>query len=125
MPTVMVLCASGNWGLAGVEKAMQDVIGPGRTASSLGLQWREIRDAGGYYDLDGLYPVQIAVRGKLLYVSNQAEMLSSVLQTKPAAFPAQQVSYAAPFNHTRERPTLHLLTTVPCRNPLPARPNDT
>ncbi len=123
IPTVMVLSASGNWDLAGVQKAMQDVIAPGMTASSLGLQWREIRDAGGYYDLDGLYPVQIAVRGKLLYVSNQAEMLSSVLQTKPAASPAQQVSYAAGFNHARERQSFYDLTTVADRSAVAARSN--
>ena len=123
IPTVMVLSASGNWDLAGVQKAMQDVIAPGMTASSLGLQWREIRDAGGYYDLDGLYPVQIAVRGKLLYVSNQAEMLSSVLQTKPAASPAQQVSYAAGFNHARERQSFYDLTTVADQSAVAARSN--
>jgi len=121
IPTVMVLTASGNWDLAGVQKAIQDVIAPGMTASGLGLQWRETKDAGGYFELDGLYPVQIAVRGKTLYVSNRTDMLSSVLQTKPAAAPVQQVSYAAGFSHARERQNFYDLTTVADRSAVAAR----
>jgi hypothetical protein len=65
MPSVVVVAAAADWDFPSVQKAVQDVVAPGMTAAQLGLQWREVKDAGGYYEFDGLSPVQVAARGKL------------------------------------------------------------
>ncbi|HWX53007.1 MAG TPA: hypothetical protein VN176_00305 [Verrucomicrobiae bacterium] len=111
IPTVVVVAAAGSWDVAAMQKTVQDSVAPGITASRLGVQWREVKDAGGYYEFDGLYPVQMALRGRLLYFSNNAGLLASVLQTNQAAA-AQPVSYAAGFSHSRERQNFYDLATL-------------
>src|SRR5262249_59681757 len=58
--SVIVISAATDWDLAAVQKAVQDVVAPGLTASALGVHWRDIKDAGGYFELDGLLPLEIA-----------------------------------------------------------------
>src|SRR4029077_18359944 len=90
IPAVVAVAAANDWDVSSVQKAMQDMLAPGLTASQLGLQWREVKEAGGYYELDGLSPVQMAVRGKVLFLANDTGLLTSVLQTKnqPLSQPA-------------------------------------
>ncbi|HWF02913.1 MAG TPA: hypothetical protein VHA06_04455 [Candidatus Angelobacter sp.] len=102
IPAVTAIAAATDWDISSIQKAVQDRVAPGITAARLGLQWREVKDAGGYYELDGLMPIQIAVRGKVLYVANDADLLRSVLQAKTQAI-LKPASYAAGFNHSRER----------------------
>jgi hypothetical protein len=116
IPTVMVIAANANWDVTAMQKAIQDVIAPGLTASRLGLQWREVKEGGGYFELEGLYQVQMAVRGKLLYIANNADALSAVLLTKPGVAPAQPVSYAAGFSHTRERQNFYAFSSLADRS---------
>lgn len=109
-PSVVVIAGGNDWDLPGVQKAVQDVLAPGLTASRLGAQWREVKDAGGYFELDGLAPVQLAARGKLLFFSNDAAALSAVLQARtPAPSP---VYYAAGFSHGRERQNFYEFTAL-------------
>src|SRR5207253_646442 len=114
IPSVVVITGASDWDFASVQKATQDVIAPGMTAAQLGLQWREVKD-GGYYEFDGLSPLQIAVRGKLLFVANDAALLAAVLQTKNPA-PAQPVSYSAGFSHSRERQSFYEFTALVDKN---------
>jgi hypothetical protein len=102
IPAVTAIAAATDWDISSIQKAVQDQVAPGITAARLGLQWREVKDAGGYYELDGLMPVQIAARGKILYFANDADLLRSVLQAKTQAI-LKPASYAAGFNHSRER----------------------
>jgi len=87
------------------------LIAPGMTASHLGLQWREVKDSGGYYEFDGLHPVQMAVRGKVVFFSNDVRLLSSVLQSRSQP-PAQPPVYAAGFSHARERENFYRLSSL-------------
>lgn len=102
IPTVVAITAAADWDGPSTQNAMQDMVAPGLTAARLGLQWREVKESGGYFELDGLSPVQVAVRGKVLYVANDAGMLISVLQTKNQPL-SQPSIYAAGFSHSRER----------------------
>jgi hypothetical protein len=102
IPAVVAVAAGTDWDVPSVQKAVQGMVAPGLTAERLGLQWHEVKDAGGYYELDGLLPLQMAVRGKLLYFANDAGLLGSVLQAKSQPL-TQPASYAAGFNHSRER----------------------
>jgi hypothetical protein len=111
LPAVVGIAASNDWDVISAQNAVQEMIAPGLTAARLGLQWREVKDAGGYYELDGLFPLQMAVRGKVMYLANDAGLLSSVLQTRNQLL-AQPASYAAGFNHARERQKFYEFTKL-------------
>lgn len=111
IPAVVAVAAAGDWDVPSVQKAVQDMVAPGLTAARLGLQWHEVKDASGYYELDGLSPVQMAVRGKLLYLANDAGLLGSVLQAKNQTL-SQPASYAAGFSHSRERQNFYKFSSL-------------
>jgi hypothetical protein len=115
IPSLVVVSAAMDWDLSKVQKTVQDVVAPGITASRLGVQWREVKDGGGYYEFDGLVPVAVAIRGKLLYFANDTGLLVSVLQTNNPA-PAQPLNYAARFSHSRERQNFYRLTALADQN---------
>lgn len=110
IPAVVAVAAA-DWDVPSVQKAMQDMLAPGLTAARLGLQWREVKEAGGYYELDGLSPVQMAMRGKILFVANDAGLLTSVLQTKNQPL-SQPASYSAGFSHSRERQNFYKFSSL-------------
>ena len=109
--SVVAISSPSGWDLAAVQKGIQDAVAPGLTAARLGTEWREVKDAGGYYELDGLSPVLLAQRGTVLLFANDPALLSSVLQANGTA-PAQPVSYAAGFSHSRERKSFYQLTSL-------------
>ncbi len=109
--SAVAIAANSEWDLPGIEKALQEAVAPGLTASRLGAQWQAVKDAGGYHQLDGLSPVFIAVRGKVLFLANNSGFLASVLQTKNAPR-AQAVTCAAWFSHERERQDFYELTSA-------------
>lgn len=111
IPAVVAVAAANDWDVPSVQKAVQDMVAPGLTAARLGLQWREVKDAGGYHELDGLSPVQMAVRGKVLYLSNDAVLLNSVLQAKKRTL-SQPAGYAAGFSHARERENFYKFSSL-------------
>ena len=111
IPAVVAVAAASDWDIPAVQKAMQDLLAPGLTASRLGLEWREVKEAGGYYELDGLSPVQMAVRGKVIFLANDAALLSTVLQTKNQPL-TQLASYSAGFSHSRERQNFYKFSSL-------------
>lgn len=113
--SVVVIAATTDWDFPAVQRAVQDVLAPGLTASALGVRWHDVKEPGGYSELDGLLPLQIARRGKLIFFANDAAALSAILQAKSLA-PVQPVSYAAGFNHDREREDFYDLTALVGRN---------
>src|SRR5438270_1507249 len=111
IPTVVAIAGAGDWDVSALQRAAQQIVAPAMTASNLGLQWREVKENGGYYELDGLNPVQMAVRGKLVYFANDAALLGSVLQTRNQPL-SQPVVYAAGFSHARERQNFYKLSAL-------------
>jgi len=111
IPTVVAIVAGTDWDVSALQRAAQQVIAPAMTASNLGLEWREVKEDGGHFELDGLNPVQMAVRGKVVYFANDAAFLSTVLQTRNQALP-QPATYVAGFNHARERENFYKLTAL-------------
>ena len=111
IPTVLAIAGAEDWDVPALQRATQQIIAPAMTASTLGLQWREVKESGGYYELDGLNPVQMAIRGKVIYFANDAALLSTVLQTRNQPL-SQAVTYAAGFSHSRERENFYKLTAL-------------
>jgi hypothetical protein len=111
IPAVVAMAAASDWDVPAMQRAVQDMLAPGLTASRLGLGWREVKETGGYYELDGLSPVQMAVRGKIFFLANDAALLSTVLQTRNQPL-AQPASYSAGFSHSRERQNFYKFSSL-------------
>lgn len=119
--SAVVLSGANPWDEAKLRSAIQHFVAPATTASSLGAGWRSVSGKhGGYSEFDGLLSVSIAVRGKYLFMSNDAGLLDDLLgrvQQKPAA--GQAAIYLASFNHERERQHFYRFTALvdqPSRN---------
>src|SRR5262249_11482541 len=110
LPAVVAISAASDWDVPALQNAAQEILAPGLTAANLGIRWREVKD-GGYFELDGLNPVQVAVRGKIIYFSNDAPLLISVLSTKGQPL-AQPAIYAAGFSHARERENFYRFSAL-------------
>jgi hypothetical protein len=100
MHTGIVLAADKDWDQSAVESALVDFIRSGTTASQLGVAWKS---KGDYRQLDGLWPLTVAVRGKYFMVSDDAILMEGLLTNvsrKPEAKPA---IFIAGFRHASER----------------------
>ncbi|HET7873594.1 MAG TPA: hypothetical protein VFL42_13840 [Terriglobales bacterium] len=120
-PTLVVIAGAGDWDLAAVQQAIQAELAPALTASGLGLDWREVKDAGGFYQLDGLTPLLIARREKLLFLANDAALLTAALQPVKVA-PGPALAYVAGFSHARERQNFFDFTRLVDQNAAATQP---
>jgi hypothetical protein len=111
LPVVVVLSAAGDWDMVALQAAMQEYVAPNITASRQGMDWQEQKEAGGYFELNGLLPIKMGRRGKLLYLGNDESLFKAVLLSQSSA-PAQPVSYASAFNHDTERLNYYDLTKL-------------
>jgi hypothetical protein len=107
--SVVVLSGAQDWQEPEVLKAVQQTIAPGITAGSLGTNWTK---AGDFVELDGLSPIVIAVRGKLLVIGNDAEIVSSALSRPIEKGDAEQVTFVAGFRHDLERGNFLKMTSL-------------
>jgi hypothetical protein len=107
-----VLRADADWDEASVQQAIQHMIAPGLTASTLGVQWKKAGVAQAYSELDGLARIALAVRGKYLLVSNDPATLAAVLARFSQPVSAESAIYYAGFDHARERQNFYRLTSV-------------
>ena len=81
-----------------VLSSLVDFVRPAFTTGDLGVEWQR---SGAYFELNGLWPLKVAVRGKYLLVSDDAGLLTSILANtnrKPTLKPAV---FAAGFDHQR------------------------
>jgi hypothetical protein len=107
--SAMVFLAESDWNENTVRAALIEFIQPALTTTQLGVEWKS---AQGYIQLDGLWPLSLAVRGKYLLVSDDPALLASALANmnqKPATTTAV---FASGFNHHRERQNFSVLTRL-------------
>ncbi len=110
--TAIFIRSSADWDSQAVRDALRAAIRDLWTTSQIGVNWVENREENaGYYHLDGLVPLAVAVRGPVLLLANSDETLRSLL-VRPASGPAanlagaaqgQNLVYAAGFHHAAER----------------------
>ena len=98
--SAVVLSASSDWSEDAVRSALAEFVRPGLTASQLGVSWQE---KSGYQQLNGLWPLTVAVRGKYLLVSDDPTLTESVLSNFQRKSERKPLDYYAGFNHKRER----------------------
>jgi hypothetical protein len=98
--SAVALVAVSDWNETAMRSALADFVQPELTASHLGLAWQP---QNGFQQLDGLWSLAVAVRGKYLLVSDDPNLVAAILarmNQKSAATPAV---FIAGFNHARER----------------------
>jgi hypothetical protein len=100
MRTGIVLASDKDWNESAVEAALVDFIRPGVTASQFGLGWRT---KGEYRQLDGLWPLTLAVRGKYLMVSDDGTLVEALLANANRKGDTKPAILLAGFRHARER----------------------
>ena len=98
--SAVVLVAASGWNEAGVQSALTDFVRPGLTASELGVGWQQ---ESGYDQLDGLWPLAIAVRGKYLLVSDAPSLMESMLSNFNRKSDRKAAELLAGFNHQHEQ----------------------
>ena len=98
--SAVALMGSSDWNETAVRTALTNFIRPDLTTGDLGMGWRQ---ANGYYELDGLRPLQAAVRGKYLIVSDDAKLVNGMLANVNRKIEVKPATLVAGFNHQRER----------------------
>lgn len=95
-----VLMAASEWNAAAVQSALTEFVGPSLTASQLGIGWQP---KAGYQELDGLWPLTVAIRGKYVIVSDEPALMESILTRLGRKSDREPAVILAGFNHARER----------------------
>lgn len=98
--SVVVLAAAVDWNESEVHSAITEFVRPGMTASELGVGWLQ---KSGYQQLDGLWPLAVSVRGKVLAVSDDPTLLESLLGNFGRKSDRKPSELIAGFNHDHER----------------------
>lgn len=111
--TAMVLSAEQPWNENAVRTAMQEVLAPSLTTSSLGTQWKIVDSSGEKFaTLDGLSPIAMATRGKYLIFGNDPTLVAAVLSRMQQPVTAEPAIYIARFEHERERANYYRMTSL-------------
>lgn len=107
--SAVAFAAASDWDEANVHSALAEFVRPGLTASQYGVGWQA---RSGYEQLDGLSPLVVSVRGKLLFVGDDPELIAAMLSNfnrKPSEKPAL---FLAGLKHARERANFARFSSV-------------
>jgi hypothetical protein len=96
-----------DWNEAAVRSALVELLRPGLTAGQLGVDWQS---ASGSQQLNGLWNLATAVRGKYLFISDQSTLLNALLANMTQKVVSKPAVFAAGFDHGRERGSFIRLT---------------
>jgi hypothetical protein len=107
--TAVIFAAASDWSEESVHSALNEFVRPGLTAGQLGTSWQH---KSGYQQLDGLWPLTVAVRGKHLMVSDDPALMESVLANLALKSDRKPLEYFAGFNHKQERENFARFTSL-------------
>jgi hypothetical protein len=105
--SALALLGESDWNEAAVRASLVDSTKPGLTAGQLGVEWQA---RSGTQQLNGLWSLLIAVRGKYLVVSDQPALLDAMLAGMSQKVGMKPALYAGGFDHGRERENFARLT---------------
>jgi len=98
--SAVVLVSDSAWNESELDSALAAYVRPNITASELGVSWQ---NGSAYHQFDGLWPLVTAIRGNYWFVSDDPEMLATMLakfEIKPDRHPGV---FIGEFSHQRER----------------------
>jgi hypothetical protein len=96
-----------DWNEPAVRSALVELLSPGLTAGQLGVDWQS---ADGSQQLNGLWNLATAVRGKYLFISDQRTLLNGLLANMTQKVVSKPAVFVAGFDHERERGSFTRLT---------------
>ncbi len=99
MHSAVALLGQSDWNESAVRSSLVSFVGSSFTTEDLGLEWQKNT---GYIQLDGLWPLNAAVRGKYLLISDHPELLTSLLANTDQKTNRTPADFAAGFDHQRE-----------------------
>jgi hypothetical protein len=107
--TGFVLLGESDWNEAAVRSSLVDYARPGLTAGQLGVEWQA---RSGVQELNGLWSLVTAIRGKYLFLSDQPPLLNAMLANMNQKVVLRPALFAAGFDHVRERENFGRLTSL-------------
>jgi hypothetical protein len=107
--TAVVLSGSSDWNEAEVRSALADFVRPALTTSGLGVNWM---NQSSHFELDGLWTLSAAIRGKYLFLSDDPGMLEEISARVKGSSSEVPAIFVAGFNHAAERKRFVRLTDV-------------
>ena len=113
-PCVLAIAAPSAWDANAVRESLTEAVETLWTTSRLGAHWvPATAGAHGIERLDGLAPLMMTVRDRVLFLANDADLLAAVLDRPAGATPSNSATYSAVFRHARERaPYVRLMTAL-------------
>jgi len=112
MHSAIVLASANNWDGEAARAALRAAVG-GITTEGLGATWRRGgKGSSEYFELDGQFPLCLAVRGNYLVLSDRAELLNSFSFHSAKITAATEAVSAAGINFARERNNFAALTRL-------------
>ncbi|HEY6263794.1 MAG TPA: hypothetical protein VIW93_03240 [Candidatus Acidoferrum sp.] len=98
--SAVVLLGQSDWNESAVRSSLVDFVRPSFTTGLLGVEWQK---NSGYIELNGLWRLAAAARGKYLFISDDSGLLAALLaNTNQKSTPAPAV-FVARFDHQREK----------------------
>lgn len=111
--SAVAFLSSAEWDRASVESAVADYAAPSLTSSHFGVAWLQ---KPGYEQLDGLWPLTLAIHGKYLIVADDPALTESILHNFDRPVEVKPALLIAGFNHARERGNFSRFTNLLDRN---------
>jgi hypothetical protein len=103
-PTVIVLEGSSDWDAAAVRSVWANAAAKLWTTKQLGVAWvPAIAGRQAIERLDGLGSLAFALRGRLLFLGNDTQLMASTLDRTGESSSTASLTYAAGFRHLHER----------------------
>jgi hypothetical protein len=107
--SAVALAGSSDWDEVDACRALAEFVRPTLTASELGVGWQQM---SGYYELDGLRTLSMAVRGKYLLISDDEALINGMLANMGRKVDSKPAEFVAGFDHQRERENFARLAAV-------------
>ncbi|MGA7752017.1 MAG: hypothetical protein WCB05_04280 [Candidatus Sulfotelmatobacter sp.] len=105
--SAVVLAAATDWDASTLQSAIAEFVRPGLTAGQFGMGWQP---RSGFQQLDGLWPLAVAVRGKYVVITDDPLLMEAVLSNFSRKLDRKPADFVAGFNHQRERANFVRLT---------------
>jgi hypothetical protein len=105
--SAVALLGEADWNETAVRSALIDFVRLGLTAGQLGVEWQS---HSGSQELNGLWNLATAIRGKYLLISDHPALLNALLANMNQKVAAKPALFAAGFDHGRERENFGRLT---------------
>jgi hypothetical protein len=103
----IVLLGESDWNETAVRSSLIDFVRPGLTAGQLGVEWQA---RSGSQQMNGLWELDTAVRGKYLLIADLSGLLNQLLANLNQKADLKPALFAAGFDHGRERENFGRLT---------------